>query len=35
MDDSAFAEISKSHALVADVKGVYRGKIKTRNYWSL
>jgi UDP-N-acetyl-D-galactosamine dehydrogenase len=35
MDDSAFAEISKPHALIADVKGVYRGKIKTRNYWSL
>jgi UDP-N-acetyl-D-galactosamine dehydrogenase len=35
MDDSAFAGISKEHALIADVKGVYRGKINSRKYWSL
>lgn len=35
MDDKAFAEITKPDAMVADVKGVYRGKITSRKYWSL
>lgn len=35
MDDTAFAGITKSHAMVADLKGIYRGKILSRNYWSL
>jgi UDP-N-acetyl-D-galactosamine dehydrogenase len=35
MDDAAFAGISKENALIADVKGVYRGKINSRKYWSL
>ena len=35
MDDFAFAEITKPHAIIADVKGVYRGKINSRTYWSL
>jgi UDP-N-acetyl-D-galactosamine dehydrogenase len=35
MGDSAFAEITKPHAMIADVKGIYRGKIASRAYWSL
>ncbi len=34
-DDAAFAAITKTHALVADLKGIYRGKISSRVYWSL
>ncbi|MDQ3278414.1 MAG: nucleotide sugar dehydrogenase, partial [Bacteroidota bacterium] len=32
--DAFFASITKPHALIADLKGVYRGKINNRNYWS-
>ncbi|MEO5650209.1 MAG: nucleotide sugar dehydrogenase [Ginsengibacter sp.] len=35
MDDAAFAKITKPDAMIADVKGVYRGKITSRKYWSL
>lgn len=35
MDDNAFAAITKPNAIIADVKGVYRGKISSRKYWSL
>ena len=35
MDDSAFAAITKPSAIIADVKGSYRGKISSRKYWSL
>jgi UDP-N-acetyl-D-galactosamine dehydrogenase len=35
MGDDYFASITKPMALVADLKGNYRGKIKSRNYWSL
>ncbi|MEO8764834.1 MAG: nucleotide sugar dehydrogenase [Ginsengibacter sp.] len=35
MDDDAFAKITVPHAIVADLKGVYRGKITSRKYWSL
>ncbi|MDQ6889242.1 MAG: nucleotide sugar dehydrogenase, partial [Bacteroidota bacterium] len=35
MDDEAFAGITKSNGLVADIKGVFRGKISSRKYWSL
>ncbi len=35
MDDQAFAEITKSHAIVADIKGIFRDKILSRTYWSL
>lgn len=35
MDDKAFADITKPQGMVADVKGMYRGKIKSRKYWSL
>jgi len=35
LGDDWFASISKPHALIADLKGSYRGKITSRNYWSL
>lgn len=35
LDDNYFASISKEHAMVADLKGIYRNKISTRKYWSL
>lgn len=35
LDDAYFAGITKSHALIADLKGIYRNKIKNRTYWSL
>ena len=35
LDDTYFASITKKDALVADIKGIYRGKITTRQYWSL
>jgi UDP-N-acetyl-D-galactosamine dehydrogenase len=34
-DDAYFASITKQHAIVADLKGIYRGKISSRKYWSL
>jgi UDP-N-acetyl-D-galactosamine dehydrogenase len=33
-NDAYFASITKPNALVADLKGVYRDKVKSRNYWS-
>jgi UDP-N-acetyl-D-glucosamine/UDP-N-acetyl-D-galactosamine dehydrogenase len=35
LDDTYFTGITKSHGLVADLKGIYRNKITNRNYWSL
>lgn len=35
LGDAELADITKAHGLVADIKGIYRGKIKTRKYWSL
>lgn len=35
LDDAYFASITKEHALVADLKGMYRGRIQSRKYWSL
>jgi UDP-N-acetyl-D-galactosamine dehydrogenase len=35
LDDNYFSSITKPHALVADLKGIYRGKISSRKYWSL
>jgi UDP-N-acetyl-D-galactosamine dehydrogenase len=35
LDDTYFASITKPHAMVADLKGIYRGKINSRSYWSL
>jgi UDP-N-acetyl-D-glucosamine/UDP-N-acetyl-D-galactosamine dehydrogenase len=34
LNDAYFASITKPHALIADLKGMYRGEIKSRNYWS-
>jgi len=34
-DDSFFSSISNHKAVLIDVKGIYRGKIKSLNYWSL
>ena len=33
-DDAYFASITKPHALIADLKGIYRGQVKSRSYWS-
>jgi UDP-N-acetyl-D-galactosamine dehydrogenase len=33
--DDWFAGITKPHALIADIKGIYRNKIHSRMYWSL
>lgn len=30
-----FASITKPKGLIADLKGIYRGKVNDRNYWSL
>ncbi len=35
LDDAYFAGITKPGAIVADLKGIFRGKITTRQYWSL
>lgn len=35
LDDAYFASITKGHAMVADLKGIYRNKISSRAYWSL
>ena len=35
LGDEYFASITEKLALVADLKGTYRGKIKSRSYWSL
>lgn len=35
LDDAYFASITREGAIIADLKGIYRGKIKSRNYWSL
>ena len=34
LDGAYFASITKPNAVIADLKGIYRGKIKERNYWS-
>ena len=34
-DDAYFASISKKHALLIDLKGLFRNKIDSRVYWSL
>ncbi|HOZ79501.1 MAG TPA: nucleotide sugar dehydrogenase [Ferruginibacter sp.] len=34
-DDAYFAGITKPKAMIADLKGIYRNKIKNRFYWSL
>ncbi|MBK7376594.1 MAG: nucleotide sugar dehydrogenase [Ferruginibacter sp.] len=35
LDDKYFASITKEHAMLADLKGIYRGRISSRRYWSL
>ena len=35
LDDTYFSSITKPHAIIADLKGTYRGKINNRVYWSL
>jgi UDP-N-acetyl-D-glucosamine/UDP-N-acetyl-D-galactosamine dehydrogenase len=35
LDDAYFSSITKPHAMVADLKGIYRGKVSNRKYWSL
>jgi UDP-N-acetyl-D-galactosamine dehydrogenase len=35
LDDAYFASITSQDALIADLKGIYRNKIKSRKYWSL
>lgn len=35
LDEAYFTGITKEHAMIADLKGVYRNKIKNRKYWSL
>ena len=34
-DDSYFAALTKEHGMIADLKGIYRNKINSRQYWSL
>lgn len=34
LDDAYFASITHPHGLIADLKGIYRGKIQNRPYWS-
>jgi UDP-N-acetyl-D-galactosamine dehydrogenase len=35
LDDNYYCSITKPQAMIADLKGIYRGKIQNRNYWSL
>jgi UDP-N-acetyl-D-galactosamine dehydrogenase len=35
LDENYFTGITKTHGLIADLKGLYRNKITKRNYWSL
>jgi UDP-N-acetyl-D-glucosamine/UDP-N-acetyl-D-galactosamine dehydrogenase len=35
MDEEYLLSITKPHAVVYDLKGLFRGKIKNRTYWSL
>lgn len=35
LDEDYFLSITKPHALIADLKGLYRNKISKRAYWSL
>jgi UDP-N-acetyl-D-galactosamine dehydrogenase len=35
LTDGEFAAVTKPHAIIADLKGIYRGKITSRTYWSL
>lgn len=35
LDDTYYSGITKSHGMIADLKGLYRNKINNRTYWSL
>lgn len=35
LDEAYFASITKPHAMIADLKGIFRNKITNRTYWSL
>ena len=35
LDDTYFGGITKPTAIIADLKGIFRGKISSRHYWSL
>ncbi len=35
LNEDYFVSISKEKAMLADLKGIYRGRISKRNYWSL
>jgi UDP-N-acetyl-D-galactosamine dehydrogenase len=35
LDENYFGSITKEHAMIADLKGIYRNKITNRTYWSL
>ena len=35
LDDNYFKSITKDKAVIADLKGIYKSKIKSRQYWSL
>ncbi len=35
LDENYYTSITKPHAMVADLKGIYRNKITNRTYWSL
>jgi UDP-N-acetyl-D-galactosamine dehydrogenase len=35
LDDAYFTGITREQGMIADLKGIYRNKIKNRNYWSL
>ncbi|HQW44334.1 MAG: nucleotide sugar dehydrogenase [Chitinophagaceae bacterium] len=35
LGDDYFASITKSHGMIADLKGIYRNRITNRTYWSL
>ncbi|HTQ64106.1 MAG TPA: nucleotide sugar dehydrogenase [Puia sp.] len=35
LDDNYFSSITKENALIADIKGIFKEKIKSRKYWSL
>ncbi|HVF95914.1 MAG TPA: nucleotide sugar dehydrogenase [Flavisolibacter sp.] len=34
LDEAYFSSITKPHAMIADLKGIYRNKITNRKYWS-
>ncbi len=35
INDAEFASITKPQAMIADIKGIFRGAITSRSYWSL